>query len=272
MKNLCLAILFASIIQTTLRAQDKPCTETCNNNIKHSYLSCIEDIINVGTVFTDLGREFFGGDVKVSFKDEFNAGEELLRESKKKYTFINSGEKFQNLNSMLAKLVSKIQNRQSYTFNVYLIETDEINAWTCGGKIFFTTGIYNFCENNDEIASILGHEISHNLLGHINSRLKDLKIANQFGIPGMLAAAVGMAATQSIGQKNEAHSDLLGVDLVSAAGYKICEAISLWKRMSEKSGDFNVLSNFLSSHPHPEKRAICIANHIKTKYQLKCGN
>lgn len=258
-------------------AQDKPCSETCNNGTKHSYLQCIGssnsgDIINVGSMVSDFGRDLLGGDIKVSRKEEFDAGEELLKDSKSKYKFISTGDKIQNLQIILQKLVAKVQKPQGYTFNIYLIQTDEINAWTCGGKIFFTTAIYDFCKSDDEIACILGHEVSHNLLGHINTKLKDLKIASQFGIPGMITASVGMFATQSIGQKNEAHSDLLGVDIAYAAGYKICEATSLWKRMAEKAGEFSELSNFLSSHPHPEKRVICLSNHINTKYSLKCGN
>lgn len=275
MRNKYLQLIFISqILFLSLSAQVKQCAETCNNSYKHNYSRCIDEMIDAGTKIEQAGVELIGGffdkPVRVSLQEEVNAGNESLNDSKRKFKFISSGEKINNLNSIMQRLISKVQKPQGYNFQIYLIETDIINAWTCGGKIFFTTAMYDFCQNSDEIACILGHEIAHNLLGHINFRLKKMKIAGQFGAPGQIAGIFGMYATASFGQEDEAHSDLLGVDIAKAAGFRPCTAVSLWERMSEKSGSYNTLSNFLSSHPHPEKRVDCITGHISSKYSLKC--
>jgi predicted Zn-dependent protease len=274
--SLALVLLLFSCFEFA-QAQSRPCSQTCNGSITHSYLECIASsgsgsIINGLSVFADIGRESFGTNIRVSKQEEVTAGEELLKQAKEKYKFITNGSKHQTLQVMLQRLVSRVQKLQGYTFKVFLIETETINAWTSGGMIFVTTAIYDFCNNEDEIASIIGHEISHNLLGHINARLRDIKIASRFGLPGIIAGSIGMLATQSIGQEDEAHSDLLGVDIAYAAGYRVCEGISLWSRMAEKSGEFSELANFLNSHPHPDKRAICIKDHLNSKYSLKCQN
>ena len=266
----CLSQFFVHL----LSAQVKPCNETCNNNYKHSYSRCLDEMIDLGTSLEETGvnifGEFLGKPANVSRQEEINVGNESLRDAQKKYKFITSGEKINNLNTIMQKLTSKVQKPQGYSFQIYLIQTDIVNAWTAGGKIFFTTAMYDFCANSDEIACILGHEIAHNLLGHINYRLKKMKIAGQFGEVGQIAGVLGMLATTSFGQGDEAHSDLLGIDIAKAAGYRPCTAVSLWERMSEKAGSYDAFSNFLSSHPHPEKRAECITNHISSKYSVKC--
>jgi predicted Zn-dependent protease len=229
-------------------------------------------MISVPSDIDVIGVDILKGVLKVnvSRQEEINIGSESLRDAQKKYKFITSGEKINNLNAIMQKLTSKVQKPQGYSFQIYLIQTDIVNAWTAGGKIFFTTAMYDFCANSDEIACILGHEIAHNLLGHINYRLTKMKMSGQFGEVGQIAGALGMLATTSFGQGDEAHSDLLGIDIAKAAGYRPCTAVSLWERMSEKAGSYDAFSNFLSSHPHPEKRAECITKHISSKYSVKC--
>ena len=271
MKNAAILLwLLSNLLSMRTQGQERTCTETCNNGYNHNYLECIEDMINVGSLFDKFGVSVFGGDTKVSLSEERKIGDEALREAKGKYKIITTGEKYQRVNEILQRLTYKVQKPQGYTFSIHLLESDVINAWTCGGQIFITTAIYDFCISKDEIACIIGHEISHNLLGHLNFRMKKMKIAGEWGVAGQLAAVLGTIATAAFGQEDEAHSDLLGVDLAKAAGYRSCEAIHLWERMAEKQGSFDGLTNFLSSHPHPEKRSVCIKNHLQRRYSINC--
>jgi len=58
-----------------------------------------------------------------------------------------------------------------YTFVV--LETSEMNAFAApGGIIFITTGLLKFLQNEDELAGVLGHEISHIELRHGVKALK----------------------------------------------------------------------------------------------------
>lgn len=206
----------------------------------------------------------------VTISEEIQAGNETLAEMQKKWKFINTGTSYANLNSLLQKLVASIYKPRGFKYSVYLIDTSMINAFTIGGKIFVTTAIYNFCRNNDEIACVLGHEISHNELGHINLGIKRLKTAGKLGTPGYLAAALGKILTISFNQRNETHCDFIGVDLAVAAGFNACKAIELWNRMKANEDKYNSLTSFFSSHPHSEKRAACIRQHLSTNYSLQC--
>lgn len=63
---------------------------------------------------------------------------------------------------------------------LYVTKSDDINAYTLSnGDIYVTTGLINFSHHlakdpmgsHDLLAFVLGHEISHNVLQHLNERL-----------------------------------------------------------------------------------------------------
>ena len=70
-------------------------------------------------------------------------------------------------------------------------------------------------------------------------------------------------------QKNEAHCDLVGIDLAFGAGYAVCDNVKLWERMSLDEDSDNIMGIF-SSHPYSIKRSDCSKRHIESTYNLKC--
>ena len=155
---------------------------------------------------------------------------------------------------------------KGFDYSIYLIESDELNAFTAGAKIFVTTKMYGFCKSNDELACVIGHEINHNELGHIKEHLQKVKILSESG------AALNQMLTIPFGQKKETHCDLTGIDLAIAAGYNGCVNIILWNRMKKESGegDYNAFDNLFRSHPYSEKRSNCSQSHISQNYGFEC--
>ncbi|MFM7729772.1 MAG: M48 family metallopeptidase, partial [Flavobacteriales bacterium] len=165
------------------------------------------------------------------------------------------------------RLVRHIQNPKGFDYEIFYLNSDELNAFTVGGKIFITKKMYAFCENNDELACVIGHEICHNELGHIRRQIQSERLLQS-------AVVVKNILTLSFGQKKEAHCDMMGVDLAIAAGYNGCVAVGLWKRMKEESeeGDTNAFLNLLRSHPYSEIRSVCLDAHIQTNYGHSCSH
>lgn len=211
--------------------------------------------------------------VEASFSEEVDAGVQVLDECKKEYTFISSGSELELLRGILTKLKAKIQEPRGFTYKLYYIDDPMVNAFTAGGKIFFTKGMYQFCKDKHEMAAILAHEIAHNELGHIReniakSKTYDKYIGQRFG---KFTVYVANILTLSFNQKNEAHCDMWGVDLAKAAGYQTCHTIALWKRMQTKEGEENEsITSMLSTHPYSGRRADCVRNHLKTNYSIQC--
>jgi len=247
---------------------------SCSQEKKITYdFSCMEEdeisfFINLGSDFEKEILKTLGDSVSVS--EEIIVGDTTLAQMKREHKISQSGIEWDALNKIILKLTPYIKNHKGFKYQIYLMESEELNAFTVGGKIFFTKGMYKFCKTADEMACIIGHEIGHNELGHINENISRIKTANNFGTIGQMSAFVGTLVTSSFNQKNEAHSDFIGIDLAVAAGYNGCASVDLWKRMKELEGEYQELNSFFSTHPYSGKRSECSKNHLKTNYSKVC--
>jgi predicted Zn-dependent protease len=254
------------------------CSQTTKVKIPEKIVydfSCMEtdDISSFINMGSDLEKDLLGtfGD-PVTIEEEVECGDSTLVQMKKEGNVSQVGAHYQRVKVVLNKLTPKIKDARGFNYSVYLLESEELNAFTIGGKIFFTTAMIDFCESDDEIACIIGHEIAHNELGHINDGISRLKTAGRFGEVGQMSSAVASLATTSFNQKNEAHSDFIGIDLAYAAGYNGCAGAELWKRMKKQEDGHTGIDTFFSSHPFSEKREACTKQHIKSNYLVNCGN
>jgi predicted Zn-dependent protease len=106
-----------------------------------------------------------------------------------------------------------------YHFRV--LDTDEVNAFaTPGGFIFVTRGMLRKCENEDQLAGVLAHELAHVALKHGLKSIRSTRLTSAFSI---LAVEAGKAYTQAeLGQLTEAFEgaldDIVGTLVVNGYG------------------------------------------------------
>ena len=227
-------------------------------------------IYNFGELTREVQNSFFDG-IDISVDDEQDAGNGLFKAYKKKYRFIKVGTEFKNLNSILRNLVSRLAKPRGFNYKIHFVDDPMLNAMTAGGHIFFFKGMYDFCNTNSEIAAIISHEIAHNELGHLTLRMKKQKAASEWGIFGEIVLEIENAITQSFNQKQESEADLFGIDLIYPTSFRNCDAITLWKRMSQNENEFDILDNFFRSHPYSKNRSKCIRNHLASNYDKNCN-
>ncbi|WP_324780997.1 M48 family metallopeptidase [Thiobacillus sedimenti] len=152
---------------------------------------------------------------------------------------------------------------RSWKWSVTVIDEPTLNAWCMpGGKMAIYTGIVRKLNlSDDEIAQIMGHEISHAILGHGRERMSRA-IATQGGLElgsilagrdlTVLAPVADIALTLPNSREAESEADRYGIELAARAGYNPHAAISLWEKMSQANG--NGPPQFLSTHPSPSNR------------------
>jgi len=155
----------------------------------------------------------------------------------------------------------------AWKWEVNVLTSPEVNAWCMpGGKIAFYTGILEKLElTDDEIAAVMGHEISHALREHGRERASQ-QLATSVGASAVGAVlGIGQTGTDLAGMVgqvtyllpysriHETEADRIGVELAARAGYDPHAAIRLWEKMAKSAGGGQP-PKWLSTHPSHEDR------------------
>jgi len=129
-----------------------------------------------------------------------------------------------------------------------ILDTGEVNAWSApGGIILLTRGLVNLASDEDELAAVIAHEISHivskdPLKAVKSERLKQLGLfAAQNVSKGELADVLNdsvLDVTGTLLQKGysrtaEKKADLEALDLLAAAGYNPNALLSMLEKIEE---------------------------------------
>jgi predicted Zn-dependent protease len=155
------------------------------------------------------------------------------------------------------------------TFGV--LDSPIINAMALpGGYIYVTRGMLAHLNNEDQLATVLAHEIGHVAARHAARQawqqqigqgllLGGALLGQGLGLPTQDILNLGSMAAQLIflrySREDELEADKLSVEYSSAAGYGPREAIGLFQtlnRMQEKEGQG--MPSFLATHPNPGDR------------------
>ncbi len=110
---------------------------------------------------------------------------------------------------------------------IQLLPSRKQNAGADGRIVTLSTAILDDTRDDDELAFLIGHEMSHNILGH-HVRLEGEGVSF-----GMLSAFGGGAAKI---RETEEEADYLGVYIMARAGYDPSAAARFWVRFNHAHG------------------------------------
>ncbi|MEX2618487.1 MAG: M48 family metallopeptidase [Alphaproteobacteria bacterium] len=155
-----------------------------------------------------------------------------------------------------------------------------VNASADGTVISVAAGMMRFAETDDELAIVIGHELAHNTMRHIQKRHTNYAVGTFAGLAlDVLAAAAGVntqgAFSNAMGdiggqawsQDFESEADYVGLHFVARAGYRIEPAVLFWRRMGAERRNVNEL-HVAHSHPTSAERFLRMekaAAEIQTK-------
>jgi len=157
-------------------------------------------------------------------------------------------------------LTAEVAEQRAWEVTVF--NDPQVNAFALpGGKIGVYTGLLKVAVTQDQLAAVIGHEVSHVLAGHSAERLSQ-QMLSEVGTT-VVSAATGIdpqtmgVATQVFfllpySRTHETEADLLGLDLMSMAGFNPEGAIALWQNMA-KAAEAKP-PEMLSTHPSDQSR------------------
>jgi predicted Zn-dependent protease len=159
-----------------------------------------------------------------------------------------------------------------WKWSVVVIDDPEtVNAWCmAGGRMAIYTGLIKQIEpTDDELAQVMGHEISHALANHTAEKMS-VAMASSVGVlaagifadnkglaMGGAAGAAALAVTLPNSRTAETEADRIGIELAAKAGYNPEAAVTLWQKMNALSKSHP--PQFLSTHPDPANRTSALA-------------
>jgi predicted Zn-dependent protease len=167
-----------------------------------------------------------------------------------------------------------------WKWQINLLNSSEVNAFCMpGGQIAFYTGILTKLKlTDDEVAVVMGHEVSHALREHaqaqagkgnvaaVGSKVASAGLSSWLGVDaGLTGKATGMAAEGlmlKFSRDDEREADLIGLDLAARAGYDPRAGVVLWQKMTALSKGEAAQIAFLSTHPTGPERIAQMNTHM----------
>jgi Zn-dependent protease with chaperone function len=153
--------------------------------------------------------------------------------------------------------------RTDVTYHFEIIDSNEINSFALpGGYIHVDMGFLNFATSDDQVASVLGHEMGHVERGHVVSlRNKGnilsiligvLSILNPIGY--LLGGTAGNLAYLKFSRLDELQADQYGLRLMSEAGYDPRSNVDVFAQLGKIEGASGNSDKYFRDHPAPNDR------------------
>lgn len=172
---------------------------------------------------------------RMSVRQEVEIGRELHRAMARDALPRSSQE--HRYAAALTRALAAHAHRRTIEYQIAVLDSDEINAFALpGGFIYVTKGMLEFAEDEAELASVIGHEISHVSLRHCIERLQyQLRLEGVVGKE--LALATGLVrrlVTLGYTEQQETEADIGGLQIAAAAGYEPAAALRLHARFAAR--------------------------------------
>lgn len=204
----------------------------------------------------------------MSEQSEMRLGTQLNIEAGKRFQIVSQGQERVN---RVGQRVARASRRPNIVYRFHVINSKEINAFSGpGGHIYVTTALIDLA-NDDELASVLSHEVSHIVARHSLKTIQQSQnlrgLAELFGsVTGIVsntAQEFGTAAAQIVAsgllavhnREEEREADFLGLHAMTKAGFKGQGMVTMFQKIQDVGEkDSNLLGAIFADHPAVDER------------------
>ncbi len=207
---------------------------------------------------------------------EHQLGRAWLRSFRSQVKTVDDPLLFDYLENLVYRLVSHSQLKDR-RIELVIVDNPTINAFAVpGGVIGVHNGLFLYAQSEDELATVLAHEIAHLSQRHFSRGVEYQKTQGPLNLAALLAGMVIMAtaggdagmaaisASQAMAQNNalrfsrsnEQEADRIGMETMEAAGMDPYAAPAMFERMlqSQRYTSAEQIPEFLRTHPLSENR------------------
>jgi predicted Zn-dependent protease len=224
-----------------------------------------------GDAISDTTHGFSG----VSLREELDKGGPLAIEIAAQRGGLLKNEAMTKRVATIGKALTLYTVRPDYPWFFAVLNNDEVTAMSApGGYVFVTKGLVEACKNDNQLAAVLAHEISHVTQRHALKVLSGGKAAK--GTTQILGGALSIAGVDTYGAENaigpaikgiithglpkadEYDADKVGTVLARDAGFPPHTLRDFLESIKDQDSD-----KFFSHHPKIEDRIDRLNDQIK---------
>lgn len=223
------------------------------------FVFSITGCASLGTYNPATGRNEF---IFISTSEEISLGNSIHQQLTKQFRITDHTATVERIRR-IGQHLAQVSDRRDYQYHFFLVEKDEMNAFTVpGGRIYIFSGLVDKLTTDDHIASVLAHEIGHCAARHtvkkfqaalgynlISSIVLGKVGGNAQQIASMSSNMIMNIVFSAYGRQDEYEADRLGIKYLQLAGYDAKASIETLEILQRESkGDGAPL--VLRSHPH----------------------
>lgn len=214
----------------------------------------------------------------VSESQEIAMGQQEHPQVIRQYGVYNEKPEMNRLVDTVGQRLAAISDRPNLPWHFTIIDTPMVNAMALpGGYVYITRGMLERINSEDELAGVLGHEITHVTARHAAQQMSRAQVA-QLGL-ALGSVVAGPAVTQTFGQLaelgvnllflrysrgQESQSDQVGTRYAARAHYNpigMERMLTTLMRLDKRPAEG--LDKYFLSHPDPAKRVRDVEGEIR---------
>ncbi len=226
--------------------------------------------------------------------DEIKQGQEAAAEIAKSAKLVKDEAENDRVNAIGQRLAAVSDTTQilagfgndhvfPFTWHFHIVDDKAINAFSLpGGQVYINSGLLKAVRSDDELAGVLGHEMTHSAHHHIQELSHEQSKMSSAMLAGLLAAIVAHVPAQDMGglmagaqysavgyinfhfsQPAERDADHGGTILMEKAGFDPVGMLTFMEQL----GDFenrgpSVNAGIFQDHPETAERVAAISREL----------
>lgn len=164
--------------------------------------------------------------------------------------------------TLVGTVVAQGSPRPDLLWEFIVLDTEAVNAYAApGGLVHITKGALGLLKNEAELASVLGHEITHITARHTIRAIqksKGLSLGtSEFSGGGLTGAGIALLGgvgydvlfENKFDRDDEMESDKLGIQMAAKVGYAPTGMIGFLNKIAERNKEMAEPNGLFASHP-----------------------
>lgn len=217
--------------------------------------------------------------LKPSPKEQVELGKRAAGDLRKKEKVLPASDpRVQLVRRVADRLLKTFHDKdRPWEFSFDVIESKQINAFALpGGPTFIYTGLLNNLKTEDELAGVMGHELTHVRREHWAYAYRDQQ-QHQLGLTALFmifrvnSTGANLASISDellfglpFSRKHESEADTGGFKMMVDAGYNPQGMVDAFKMLADKAGK-GAPPELLSDHPSDTNRVRAMQQSVNQK-------